>query len=211
MSDIVEQNINIKVTAETSKAVTSLDTLAGALKTLSRLSKNGIGLAKVATEIKTFTKSLDKMSKDSVKRLQDVANAFGKLNGVKIDKSVTKAVSDMTASIPSTKGDISAPMEEIAQASREVVEQTDQWSEKEAKAFRLMNEGKTAYDAVREATSDINDELEEVSSREILSKKEMSYTETKLLALRNELEWIPKELNCLVLRSCSFCKVLPFN
>ena len=89
------EEIKISISAETQQAVTALSSLASALKSLDKLSKNGVDFSPVNQAISKFASGIDKVATSTIEKITKIADAFGKLNSVKIDPSVGKALEDI--------------------------------------------------------------------------------------------------------------------
>lgn len=89
------EEIKINITADTKSAIISLTQLGSALKTLDKLGGKGTNLSKINAEVMQFANNISRLSDRTIYNLGKLADAFGRLSGIKIDPSVSKAVSDL--------------------------------------------------------------------------------------------------------------------
>ena len=93
------EEIKISISAETQQAVTALSELANALKSLDRLSKNGVDFTPINQAISKFATGIQNIATKTVDKIGKIADAFAKLNNVKIDPSVANAFSNIEKEI----------------------------------------------------------------------------------------------------------------
>ena len=118
------EEIKINITADTKSAIISLTQLGNALKTLDKLGGKGTNLSKINAEVMQFAKSISSLSDRTISNLSKLADAFGRLSGIKVDPSVTKAVADLGAQAKTAATSIWDIEEKVVDLN-EATQQTD--------------------------------------------------------------------------------------
>lgn len=166
------EEIKISISAETQQAVTALSSLASALKSLDKLSKNGVDFSPVNQAISKFASGIDKVATSTIEKITKIADAFGKLNSVKIDPSVGKALEDIgnqTSAAGSAKASglaeageqatssvssVGAEVEEVESKLSALVRKAGLLREEYAGAMEAGNEKKSARLAIEIANTE---------------------------------------------------------
>ena len=87
------EEIKISITADTKDAIASLDKLSHSLKYLDSVGKKGSTLGNLSREITNFATSLGNISDQVVGKIERIANALGRLDGIKLSGSIGTALS----------------------------------------------------------------------------------------------------------------------
>ncbi len=166
------EEIKISISAETQQAVTALSSLASALKSLDKLSKNGVDFSPVNQAISKFASGIDKVATSTIEKITKIADAFGKLNSVKIDPSVGKALEDIGnqtsaagsakasglaeagAQATSSVSSVGAEVEEVESKLSALVRKVGLLREEYAGAMEAGNEKKSARLAIEIANTE---------------------------------------------------------
>ena len=115
------EEIKISITADTKDAIASLDKLSHSLKYLDSVGKKGSTLGNLSTEITNFATSIGSISDQVVGKMERLASALGRLDGIKLNGSLSQSLAEIDSQVQSTAVD---DMADRFQMVERVVEDT---------------------------------------------------------------------------------------
>lgn len=115
MADATIDRLQIEIDSNAGSANKGLDSLVATLEKLKTATKGGAGLGNTANKLAQVVKVVNSVNSASVNTLSEMANAIGKLNGVKVSSTLATQLSAIGKSVGDLQGVDYSPITKLVE------------------------------------------------------------------------------------------------
>ena len=164
------EEIKISITADTQGAIASLDKLAHSLRYLDSVGKKGSTLGNLSREITNFATSLGNISDQVVGKIERIANALGRLDGVRLNGSLSQSLAGLESqasnSAVSEMAERFQVMERVVEGTAPALAEVAQSTEAVSVASSQAASGTQALAQAEQQTANASNESAKSADRE---------------------------------------------